>query len=214
MMIECIEDAEQCIGNIVEIVQGQIAFVELSVRELMVDEFVNEDEDFIGALVWQRANGGFDHIGNHADTGFACLRSWPRIAIVFFLNAVLLFFCSLIEVFNSARTVVSGDEIHDILRQMIFSGDIESISFVGFEDEGTHIGFESVMRVVAALIFSEVLCILDLSDIVVIAADAGENSVCTDGLGCGFVERSYHNGVLISAGCFEEQGFERGMFEV
>ena len=61
------------------------------------------------------------------------------------------------------------------------------------------------MWIVAALIFREILGVFNFSNIVIVAADAGEYGICANGFGCGLVERSNHNGMLVGARCFDKQ---------
>ena len=138
----------------------------------MIDQFVYEDENFIGALIGQRSHCRFDHIGNHANARFARLRTRSRISIIFFVNAFLLLFRALIEVLDATRPVMRCNRIANILGQFIFLCNFEPIALVRFQYECTHIGIETIMRIVAALILGKVLGIFDFSNVVIIAANA------------------------------------------
>jgi hypothetical protein len=80
-----------------------------------------------------------------------------------------------VEEFDQRRAVVRGDEREELGGQVVFLGQCHAVLDVADDDEHRHIGIERVVPVgSAALIFDEILGLVDLAHVVVVGAHAGQ----------------------------------------
>ena len=120
-----------------------------------------------------------------------------------------------VEVGDHACAVVLRDEGRDLRRQVVLVGEVEAIAYVVGDDAGTVGGVEGVMRVGAAeLVLDKEAGARKLTDVVVIAADAGQEGVATDGDGALFGEVGDDDAVLEGGGRLVLQSKEQGLAEL
>ena len=86
---------------------------------------------------------------------------------------------------------------------------VNTVSRVRGQNCGRYAGVSSVVGIVAHLVFFEVTGALELADIVIIRADAGQKAVCADFAGSGLGQVGNEDGVVIGAGRFQKQSSEQ-----
>lgn len=70
------------LGYVVEVLQGQFAFVELAVTERIVDQPIDHTLDPGGRRFRERTAGRFHHVGQHDEPRLLGLRFGARIPII------------------------------------------------------------------------------------------------------------------------------------
>lgn len=63
MVMNCIKDDVKTLGNLVEILQGQLTLVELPINENIVDDLLHQPFDPGGGGIIKSARGGLHGIG-------------------------------------------------------------------------------------------------------------------------------------------------------
>jgi hypothetical protein len=168
-----------------EIFQRQLAFVQLSIGEDLVDDLLSQPLDSRRCWIRERPGGRFHRIGQHHNPGLFGLRFGSRVAVVFLVNllypGILLFLGLLIEVADETGTMVLLNDINDLLAETIFFGQSNAIFNVGYEYEAAHAGCELVVGVFSPLlVLNEIHGFLDFADVVVIGCHLGQYGIGID----------------------------------
>ena len=77
------------LGDLMKVLQGELAFVQLAVTEDVVDQAVHHSLNSGGGGLRQRATGRFHHVRQHNQSGFLGLRLGARIAEETLLHVVV-----------------------------------------------------------------------------------------------------------------------------
>ncbi len=73
--------------------------------------------------------------------------------------------------------MVLADDLVNFLPKAVFLGKLHALPHVGEDDEAAHAGREVPVRVVVMIVFYEVMGHLQLSDVVVVSGDPGQDGV-------------------------------------
>ena len=153
-------------GNIAE---GDRTIAEVALRHLVVNERVDEFADILFRIFIQRARGSLHRIAHHKDSLLACERVRTRIAerlrVHLLIRMRILVFH--VEIHRQALTMMSGDEVADDPRQVIFLSHLQSFSNMTDDDGGTLLLRQLVVRVHTGLVLREESRISHLSYVVI-----------------------------------------------
>ena len=113
------QDALKVFAQEVQILKGQLRFVQLPFREDALDDGVNVRLDARGRRIVERAAGCLNGVGQHEDGGFLGLRARPHIAEIGFTRLFALVQGLLVEKAYQPCAVVLTDNVGNILPELV-----------------------------------------------------------------------------------------------
>jgi len=120
VVVDTVQDGVERFRDIVEVAQGQLAIVQLTVGEDAVDEFLHQSLQTRRRRIAQNAACGFHDVGQHDQTGLTGLRLGAGIAIIVDIDGIFAFELSgfVIEVLNQAGAMLLADGIGNAFAQL------------------------------------------------------------------------------------------------
>ncbi len=223
-MIHAHKDIQERGLDLGQVLQCQRAFVELPFFEPFLDQFADRRFHALRRGVFNGAHRRFDRVGEHHDACLFRLRLRAGVAVVLLLDLIDLGLvlgvlgklqCFLIEVVDPGGPVMHRDEIHHLLRQVVFPGKRHAVLDVRGNDERTHAGGELVVLAARALlVLDEVGRFFDLPDVMEIRSDTREDLVRPDRRCRGFGEAGHGHAVMIGARRLHSQHPQERMVEM
>src|SRR2546427_2273611 len=134
LVVHAEEELAERVLDALDIAEGKVAFVELSVGDALVDDPVHHAADRLGILLAERPHRRFGAVREHDDPGLLAVRTRagvPERALVRGLASLLR---DLEEVLHDAGPVMAGDHLADALRKLVAVGEGEPILDVRRDD--------------------------------------------------------------------------------
>src|SRR5437762_8449837 len=100
------EREAETFGNHFELGESQIAFVQLSINDPLLDELIHERFDFLWRRFFQTAGGAFHHIGQTDDGAFSRLRFRSAITETLLAHVRNIVFAKLHDLAAGARVFI------------------------------------------------------------------------------------------------------------
>jgi hypothetical protein len=174
---------DEAFGDAVQVLKGQLAVVQLTVREDLVYQMLDQSLDSGWCWIFKGAGSRFHYIGQHDQSRLFGLRSGPRIAEVVFLNGIgafeLLRFNE--EIADQTGAVMLLDGVNNHLAQLVLFGYLNAVFDMGDQNQTGHGRCQFVMFVsTTGLVFDKIERFSHLTDIVVVAAYLGPQRVGAD----------------------------------
>src|SRR5258705_8019983 len=119
LVIHAEQELAERVLDPLDVAEGEIAFVELSVGDALVDHAVDHGADRLGVLLAQRADRCLGPVGEHHDPGLFAVRTWSGVAERALVRRLAPLLRDLEEVLHDARSVVAGDHLADPFRKAI-----------------------------------------------------------------------------------------------
>src|SRR5207237_10566619 len=165
-----------------DVAEREVAFVELTVADALVDDSIDHPADRLGILLAERAHRRLRAVREHHDAGLLAL--WTRSgiaerALVGCLSGLLRY---LEEVLHDARYVMARDQLADPRRKPVAVGESQAILDVRGHDARGHERIEFVVRVLTGLVLDERGRVPHLADVVVVGADSSHERIGADDL--------------------------------
>jgi hypothetical protein len=88
VVMDAVQDGVEAGGDPVDVLERDVALVELAVGEDPVDQVLDLPFDPAGGRVFQGPGGGFDHVREHHQGGFAGLGLGSRVTEIILLHLV------------------------------------------------------------------------------------------------------------------------------
>src|SRR6266550_5044372 len=155
LVIHAEEELAERVLDALDIAEGEVAFVELSVGDALVDDAVDHRADRLGILLGERANRRFGAVGEHHDAGLLAVRTGTGVAERALVGRLAALLRDLEEVLHDARPVVSRDHLADPRGKPVAVGESEAILDVSGDDARGHERIELVVRILAGLVLDE-----------------------------------------------------------
>ena len=200
------------LGDMMEVLQGELAFFQLAVAENVVDEAIDHPLNPGRRRLAEGPARGLDHVREHDQAGFLGLGLGAGIAVVLDVDGRKIRALAGLDLFAGlerflvkkryeAFPVMLTDDIDDIPAQVMVLGELDAFLHVRDEDEAAHGRGELFVAVFAVeLVFDEVERLLDLSDIVVVGRDLGQKGIGADGLCRRFHHVAHDDAVVVGTG--------------
>src|SRR5207237_9020087 len=100
------EGEAETFGNYFEFGESQIALVQLSINDSLLDELIHERFDFLWRRFFQAAGGAFHHIGQTDDGAFSRLRFRSAITETLLAHVRNIVFAKLHDLASGARVFI------------------------------------------------------------------------------------------------------------
>ena len=216
-MMDAGEDLVEAFGDAMQVAEGELTIVELPVGKDLVDQVLDQSLDPGRGGVLQSSRRRFHHIGQHDQPGFPGLGFWARVPEIVDLDGVfsLLLFGFFVKIANDAGSMVLLDGVDDGLSQLVLPSQLYTGLDVRDQDQARHGRCQLVMPVLSIdLVFYEIEGLLELADVMVVAAHLGQKRVGADIGGSGFHQRSYDDRMVVGPRRFDHQSPEEGLIEV
>src|SRR5207249_9391357 len=127
-----------------DVAEREIAFVELSIGDALVDDAIDHRTDRVGILLAERAYRRLGTVGEHDDPGLLALRTRAGVTVRALVGRLAALLRDLEEVLHQARAVVSGNHLADPSRKPVTVGEREAVLDVRGDDPRGHEGVELV----------------------------------------------------------------------
>lgn len=167
----------EALGDVVQVLEGELTVVELSVGKNLVDQILHKALDSGRRGVGQSPGGRFDDIGQHHKRHLPGLGFRSGISEVFDLDGVfaLLLLGLVIKIGDQTGAVVLLNRLDNGGPQPVAPRNFDAVFHVGHQNQARHGWCQFVVPVFnVLLIFDEVERLLDFSDIVIVAANLGQ----------------------------------------
>src|SRR6266566_5656887 len=155
LVVHAKEELAERVLDALDVAEREVALVELSVGDALVDDAVDHRADRFRILLGQRANGSFRAVGEHDDPGLLAVRTRTGIAERALVGRLAALLRDLEEVLHDARSVVARDHLADPRRKPVAVGESEPILDVRGDDASGHERIELVVRVLSGLVLDE-----------------------------------------------------------
>ena len=121
-MMDAVEDFVKTSGDAMQIPEGQITTVQLTVGEYLIDQVLHKPLDARRGRIIQCTRGRLHHIGQHHQVHLFGLGFGAGVAEVLYLNGIIAFklFGFFKEVVNQTAAVVLLYSVDDNLPQLVF----------------------------------------------------------------------------------------------
>lgn len=164
--------ARETLGDLVQIPERQVRFIQLAVDENIVDDLLDQAPYPRRRGIVQDLRRSFHRIGEHDQRSLPTLGFGSEIAEILFIYGlhgwIFLLLCLAVEEGYEARPVMLPDDIEYPLRKPLLLCDLDTVLDVRREDQGTHARRQFLMPVVLGLlVLDEIFRFVDLSDVVV-----------------------------------------------
>src|SRR5208337_4620320 len=164
IMDAMVEDANQdlvkALGDVVQVPQGQLAFVQLAVSEDIVDDLLHHSLDTGGGGIAEGPGGGLRLVRQEDQPGFLGLGPGPGIPIVlgfYRLGVGRLGLGLMVKIGDKAGAVMLLDDVGNGLSQLLFPGQVHPVLDVGDENQATQGGSQLFVLVFPVhLVFHEI----------------------------------------------------------
>ena len=191
-----------------DVLEREIRIAETSFLELVVDDVVHQLGDVLFRLFRQCSGGGFDGVRHHHHRAFPGYRVGTVVGEQGFIDfsVWVLVFERVVEIPHFAFPVVGADEVHDVLRQVVFLCQFDALVDVVDDALCAFVEIAFVVRIhPAALVFDEENRVVGFADVVVEGSRPDQQGIAPDAVD-GFLRQvGNHQGVLKGAGCFLRQ---------
>ena len=168
-------------ANLFKVVERQVRAIELPVVQLAANDFANQRVDFLGIRIRQRARRRLDAVRHHDHRGFARLRARALVAECRNVHLIAIELQRLIiEEHHRTIAVVLANNIDHRLRNARLLRHRRAVARMRGQNRSGYAGIGAVVRIIAHLVFLKIHRPLEFADIMVIRADAGEQSVRAD----------------------------------
>ena len=138
---------EHC-ADLVDVLKGEGAVVELVVGHLVVDNAVDHSVNALLVVSLEASAGGFYRVDNHHNGGFSRIGSGTQITIVgdvdFFVGMMKL--CLSVEIAGNGGAVMGAYEVDHLGREVELLGKADAITHMLHNDAGTLLVIEVVVR--------------------------------------------------------------------
>ena len=96
--------------------------------------------------------------------------------------------------------------VDDCLPKLVLPGHFHTISDMGSEDQARHGWRQPVVSILTSyLVFDKIKGLVDLTNIMIVAADPCQQGISAYSDGCGFPEASDDRRMMISSRCFKHK---------
>src|SRR5438552_2656970 len=123
LVVDAEEELAERVLDALDIAEREVALVELSVGDALVDDAVDHRADRFRILLGQRTDGRFRAVGKHDDPGLLAVRTRTGIAEGALVGRLAALLCDLEEVLHNARSVVARDHLADPRRKPVAIGE-------------------------------------------------------------------------------------------
>src|SRR5947207_11233409 len=123
LVVHAKEELAERVLDALDVAEREVALVELSVGDALVDDAVDHRADRFRILLGQRANGSFRAVGEHDDPGLLAVRTRTGIAERALVGRLAALLRDLEEVLHDARSVVARDHLADPRREPVAVGE-------------------------------------------------------------------------------------------
>ena len=187
MVVDSHEHTQETLRDPLQVAQRQIAFIELSVEEDVVDDLTDDAFETGGAWILERSRCRLYRVRDHDDAGFLRLRLGPWIAKLrlryFAKRRIVAFLRPLIEVRDELGAVMLRDDIDELRGEIDLLPHLDAFFHVAGNDERAHLGGESIVSIGSSvLVLDEVVHFTKLADVMVESRRATEDGVCSNRL--------------------------------
>ena len=174
-----VKNSIKTVANLMEVLEGQLALIQLAVGKDFTDNLLSQSLDSGRSRIGKGTRSSFDGISQHNDSRLLGLRFRSRVAVIFFidfLNArILLLLGFLVEVASETSSMVLLDDIDNSLSQMFLLSHGNTIFDMGEQYQATHTGSQLVVGILCALlVFDEIHGLLDFANVVIVCCHFGE----------------------------------------
>src|SRR5438445_12607749 len=107
LVVHAEEELAEGVLDALDIAEREVALVELSVGDALVDDAVDHRADRFRILLGQRADRRFRAVGEHDDPGLLAVGTGTGIAEGALVGRLAALLCDLEEVLHNARSVVA-----------------------------------------------------------------------------------------------------------
>ena len=204
------ENPHEGLGDLVEISKGKIAIFQLSIHKDVTYDPLHHSLDARRCRIGEGFGSGLYRIRQHHDSRLFGLRFGARIAIFLFPYlcqfGVLRIFCLLVEEGDQARTVVLLDDIDNRSGQFALPGQLHTILHMGSDNQVAHGRGELIVPIQGLhLVLDEISRLFDLSNIVIVGADANQEGISAYGLRGRLRQGAQNNTVVIGTGSHQDE---------
>ncbi len=189
--------------DVVDVVEGQGAVVELVVVYLVVDDVVNHVVDVLFVLHLEALAGRLDGVDHHDHGRFAREGGGAEVAEIGYFDflARMVQFGLGVEVAGDGGSVVGADEVGHFGRKVVFLGEGDAVANMLGDDAGGVLVVEILVGVEAVvLVFGEIERRHDFADVVVERAHFGQQRVAADFVDDVLADVGHLHAVLEGAG--------------
>ena len=193
-------------ADLVQIAEGQRGVVQLPVVHLFAHQLANQLFHLFRAGVGQRAGGRLNGVGQHDHSGLLAPGARPLVSEGGDVNVLAVELDGLVvEVEHQRIAVVLADDVDHGDGDALLGGHLCAIPGMGGENGGGDAGIGAVVGIVAHLVFLEVHGALELAHVVIICADAGQQTVSAHRRRAGLGQVGDDDGVVVGARRFHQQ---------
>ena len=202
-------------ADLVQIAEGQVGAVQLAVVQARADEIANQRVDLLRVGVGHGAGRGLDAVGQHDHRRLAGLRAGALIAEGGDVDGISVELLRLVvEVDRRRVAVMLADDVDHRLRNARLLRHLRAVAGMSGQNGRRDAGIGAVVGVVPHLVFLEVHGPLELADVVIIRADAGQQAVGADGRAARLGQIGHDDGMVIGARCLQQKPSQQGLVRV
>ena len=122
-MVHAEEELAERVLDALDVAVCQIALVELTIRDALVDHPIHHRADRVRVLLGERSHRCLGAVGEHHDPGFLASRARTGIAERSLVRRLSPLLCDLEEVLHDAVAVVPRYHLADLRGQVIAIGE-------------------------------------------------------------------------------------------
>src|SRR5438046_10675123 len=127
LVVHAEEELAERVLDALDVAEGEVALVELSVGDALVDDAVDHRAYRLGILLGERADRRFGAVGEHHDPSLLAVRTRPGVPERPLVGCLAALLRDLEEVLHHARPVMAGDHLADPTGEPVAVGECEPI---------------------------------------------------------------------------------------
>src|SRR4029077_5253597 len=145
LVVHAEEQLAERVLDLFDVAEGEVAFVELSIGDALVDDAVDHPADGLRILLGERAHRRLGAVGEHDNSRLLALRTRTRISERALVGRLAALLRDLAEGLHDARAVMAREHLAYPRREPVAVGEREAILDVRGDDARGHEGIELVV---------------------------------------------------------------------